>query len=567
MDFVLTLHSHLPWVLHHGRWPHGSDWLCEAATDTYLPLVLALEALERQGIPSPVTLGLTPVLANQLAHHDFAAELEAFFAQRLEAAREAETDFTARGESELAPVARFWRVRLERLRRAFRRLDGDLLGALRGFAARGTIELLSSAATHGFLPLLARDESVRLQLQLGHQEHIRLLGVAPSGLWLPECAYRGAGPWRPHPAAPTQDWRSGLEEQLEASGYSFFYVDAHMAAAGAPLGLYGEREFVDGVREPARTPLDVVAPRSPYRAYGVGSASVTALVRDPQSSLRVWSRHEGYPGDGAYLEFHKIRWPGGLKCWRVTGVQVDLGAKEPYDFNIARARAYRHAGDYAALLVRLAAAVHPLGGEVIVAPFDTELFGHWWFEGVDFLSDLYRRLARQGTVRPTTAGAHLAQSAGSLRQRIQLADGSWGANGDYSRWLNAETIWTWRRLWALEERFWSLAQSGLAAEAPAAGSPHATVWRQATRELLLAQSSDWQFIIATGAAADYAERRFREHCDNLDELLRALEDGTPEAVARGADRAQALYRLNDLFPDPLPAVVAALGAPRREDWR
>ena len=303
MDFVFTLHSHLPWVLHHGRWPHGSDWLCEAAVDTYLPLIECLDRLADDAVAAPLTIGVTPILANQLAHPDLAEELEAFLAQRLEACDLAVQDFKKTGETHLIPHTGYWRVRLERLRRRFRSLNGGITGELAAHARAGRIELVSSAATHGFLPLLRRSESVRLQLATGRAEHRRLFGLDPAGLWLPECAYR-----------------PGLEHPIADAGFQFFFVDSHMAQAGRSLNLYGEADFIDGRREPAETPLDRYYPRSPYRAYRVGQGGrVTAFVRDPESTLRVWSRHQGYPGDGGYLEFHKIRWPGGLKLWRVTG--------------------------------------------------------------------------------------------------------------------------------------------------------------------------------------------------------------------------------------------------------
>lgn len=554
MDLVLTLHSHLPWVLHHGRWPHGSDWLCEAAVDTYLPLLAALDALERQAVPVPLTIGVTPVLANQLAHPDFGREVEAFLAQRIEACDEALADFRASGEDALVPLTGFWRVHLTRLRRRLRAMGWDPIARLRHHAQAGRVELTSSAATHGFLPLLARDESIRLQLRLGQAEHRRLFGSDAAGCWVPECAYRPAGPWAPHPSAPEAGHRRGLEDHLAGAGFAYFFADAHQAEAGRTLGLYGEPDVVDGIREPAEAPLDAMYPRSPYRAYDLAMAGppVSVLVRDPVSSLRVWSRYHGFPGDDGYLEFHKIRWPGGLKLWRVTGTQVELGAKQPYDPNVARARAHRHAGEFVALLVSLASAAQPAGGEVIAVPFDTELFGHWWFEGVDFLGDLYRGLARQGAVRPAAAGTHLARAG--RRPRLALAEGSWGANGDFSKWLNPETAWTWQRLWPLEARYWDLARAQLPGLAPG----RRAAWAQATRELLLAQSSDWQFIISTGAAADYAERRFSAHCEALAALLDGLEaGGSADGAALDALTAR-LHALDDLFPDPLPAALAAL---------
>src|SRR5262245_20845454 len=169
MDFVLTLHSHLPWVLHHGRWPHGSDWLCEAAVDTYLPLLEVLDRLEREGTGAPLTIGVTPVLANQLAHPDFSSELAAFLAQRLEACDETEGDLVVSGETHLVPIIHFWRARLERFRCRLAGAEDGIVGMLARHARAGRIELISSAATHGFLPLLRCPESVKLQLRLGRR--------------------------------------------------------------------------------------------------------------------------------------------------------------------------------------------------------------------------------------------------------------------------------------------------------------------------------------------------------------------------------------------------------------
>ena len=176
------------------------------------------------------------------------------------------------------------------------------------------------------------------------------------------------------------------------------------------------------------------------------------------------------------------------------------------------------------------------------------LFGHWWFEGVDFLGAVYRELRRHPGVRPATAGQHLADHP--ARTTLRLAEGSWGANGDHSMWLNDRTAWTWPRLRALEDRFWDAAPAALASP------PARPVLAQAARELLLAQASDWQFMISTGAVPDYAERRFKLHCDDAERLLAALAPG-----ASGWERlAEELSRRDDLFPDVLTAVEEALEA-------
>ncbi len=541
MDFVLTLHSHLPYVLNHGRWPHGSDWLCEAAVDTYLPLLEQLQALDRERVPAPVTIGFTPVLANQLASPAFGRELEAFLDQRLAACAEAPASLAATGDSSLLPLAEYWRHRLERLRNLFHASNGDLLGAFRALRARGALEIIGSAATHGYLPLLRRDESIRLQLRVGFHEHIRLFGEPPTGCWLPECAYR-----------PRRDARPGIEEHLAEVGFRYFFVDAHLASAGTALGSYGDvplgAERFDADRHPSPPEPESKAVRSPYRAYRVSRAKpgVLALVRDPRSSMQVWSRQQGYPGDEWYLEFHKIRWPGGLKLWRVTGGNVDLGDKGPYDPERARGRTGEHARHFSGLLDQLASEQSAL----VVAPFDTELFGHWWFEGVDFLAETYRELRHRPTIHPVTAGQHIAATPSATA--IQLAEGSWGVHGDHSMWLNPETRWTWDRLWALEDAFWNVAPGALAS--PAARP----ILAQAARELLLAQASDWQFMISTGAVPDYAERRFRLHCDDTARLVEAIRTGSLDGAARLADE---LWQRDGVFPDVLEGVAAALGTP------
>lgn len=549
MDFVLTLHSHLPYVLHHGRWPHGSDWLCEAALDTYLPLIEELQTLRRDGVPAPVTLGVTPILANQLAHPDFVSELEHLLGERLKACSKAEPELNKTGEQASVPLVRYWRERMERLRNLFRHVDGDLLSVLRQLSEQGQLEIIGSAATHGYLPLLACEESLRLQLHVGFSEHRRLFGRSPRGCWLPECAYR---------PSDVKPGFAGIEQYLGEVGFEFFFVDSHLAAAGAPLGGYHDVplgvERFDAERHDVLTTKRTVAQRSPYWAYHVspgGPRDVRAFVRDPRSSMQVWSRDHGYPGDGWYLEFHKIRWPGGLKLWRVTGPRTDLGDKLSYDPDMAAGRASEHGRHFVSLLESIAADQRD-AGDVIVAPFDTELFGHWWFEGVSFLGHVYRALASNSAVHPVTASGHT--DAGMPSPGIRLAEGSWGANGDHSMWLNEGTRWTWERLHPLEERFWRLVPAALASEQTR------PVLAQAARELLLAQSSDWQFIISTGAVVDYAEERFELHCADTDELLDALEpSASAEDVTHARSRAEELEKRDDVFPDVLLSVEAVVG--------
>ena len=553
-DFIFALHSHLPYVLNHGRWPHGSDWICEAAVDTYLPLLEVFRGLAADNVPAPVTIGFTPVLANQLTSSTFVSELETFFDQRIKACDEAPASLAAGGDTNLLPLVGFWRKRLARLRELFQDIDQDLIGAFRALEDAGRIEIIGSAATHGYLPLLARDESIRLQLAVGVSEHSRIFGRSPKGCWLPECAYRPRGTWEPWPTAPRTGVRRGIEEHLADAGFQYFFVDAHLAAAGRPLGLSGDPAGDPIVHTPGRPSAPSEPLRSPYRAYRVAHGAVAAYVRDPRASMQVWSRFEGYPGDEWYLEFHKMRWPGGLKLWRVTGAGVDLGQKQPYNPEAGAGRARDHASHFAHLLEGVAADQAQNRESVVVAPFDTELFGHWWFEGPSFLAEVYRAVAGKRGIQPATGAEHLESHP--PRAAIRLPWGSWGANGDSSMWLSDQTAWTWERLWPLEQAFWDAAPDALTS---AAARP---VLAQAARELLLSQSSDWQFIISTGAAADYAEKRFRQHCDDAETLIAALAAGREGGLEAAHRLADELYRRDNLFPNVLPAISAALGGSR-----
>lgn len=295
-------------------------------------------------------------------------------------------------------------------------------------------------------------------------------------------------------------------------------------------------------------------PHSPYQPYWIGHhgrrLAPRALIRDPRSSMQVWSRHGGYPGDGAYLEFHKIRYPGGLKLWRVTADNAGLGDKLPYEPDRATSQVQRHAKHFARLLGRVGDTIQRQGAELIVAPFDTELFGHWWFEGVDFVEELYRQIDLQGGVRPLTASSHLDNARADVA--LNLSAGSWGKDGDWSMWLNPETAWTWDELWALEEEFWRIAPDAIAR--PELHS----VLAQAARELLLAQASDWQFIITTGEAADYAEARIKLHISDCATLMRGLRSSDGE-LEKARQLAGELEVRDAIFPNILESLGACLG--------
>ena len=541
--FCLVLHTHLPMVLNHGRWPFGSDWLCEAAFECYLPLLEVAHRLVGDGVPPKWTVNLSPVLTEQLASPEFQKELSFYYENVRRACAESGEYFAREGRKDLVELTRFWEEFYERMWEMHRRIGGDIPGTFADLQRAGDVEIITCAATHGYLPLLSRDESIHLQLRTAVETHRRYFGAAPRGIWLPECAYRPRYQWTPptgRESGRARAMRPGLEELLAAHGLEYFVADAHLVAAGAPVFLYRDYVPRGGARGEAAgewmpAPGAARSPHVPYRvASRGGTGSAVAFIRDPRTTVQVWSRDHGYPGDHAYLEFHKKHFPGGLRLWRITDSSGDLGRKAPYVPAAAAERVRQHAAHFAGLVGETLAAAGAGGPALVCAPYDAELFGHWWFEGPLWLEQVARDTARAGIARMTLGEA---LELVPPRSTVALPEGSWGEGGDHRVWLNRDTEWTWDRVYSAEAEW----VEHLRREAPAGGDL-ARVLAQATRELLLLQASDWQFLITTGAARDYAERRVAEHYaefKRLSELARGF--GAGQSLA--PDDAAALRRL------------------------
>jgi 1,4-alpha-glucan branching enzyme len=555
--FALVLHTHLPMVVNHGRWPHGSDWLNEAAFECYLPLLEVAHRLVADGISPKWTINLSPVLTEQLASPEFQKELAFYYDNVRRACADSRAEFTKSGAAQLAGLCDFWEEHYERMWELHRRIGGDIPGTFGELHRGGHIEIITCAATHGYLPLLSRDESIHLQLRTAVESHKRHFGAAPRGIWLPECAYRPRYEWTP----PTgqrrgrdRRMRPGIEELLAVHGLEFFIADSHLVAAGEPVFLY--RDFVPVRREAAEhaaPAIPVNEARSPYAPYRVasrgGSGSAVAFIRDPKTTLQVWSRDHGYPGEYEFLEFHKKHFPGGLRFWKITDHKGDLGSKGIYDPKVAAEKVALQAGHFVGLVRdTLQSAVAAEGGPALVcSPYDSELFGHWWFEGPMWLEHVARHMARNSVTAMT-----LSESLRVVPPRITLSlpEGSWGEGGDHRVWLNRDTEWTWDRVYSAEEEWVEHLARG-----DGGSSDLKRVLAQATRELLLLQSSDWQFLITTGAARDYAERRVAEHYaefKRLSEMASTLRDGEPLSV-EAANTLRRLEREDFVFPDLDPA--------------
>ncbi|MGB3484078.1 MAG: glycoside hydrolase family 57 protein [Mycobacterium sp.] len=491
--FTLVLHTHLPWLAHHGRWPVGEEWLYQSWAASYLPLMRVLRSLAAEDRRGVLTLGLTPVVTAQLddpycldgMHHWLANwQLRALEATTLRD-RESLRTFGIHEHNEAGRA-------IEDFETLWRHGASPLL---RQLIDAGTVELLGGPLAHPFQPLLnprLRDFALREGLADAQQRFAH----TPTGIWAPECAY-----------AP------GMERTYAAAGVGHFMVDGPSLHGDTALGR------------------------------PVAESDVLAFGRDLQVSYRVWSPKSGYPGHAAYRDFHTYDHTTGLKPARVTGRNVPSDAKAPYDPQRADAAVDEHVTDFVDMVRhRLTSESRRLGRPAhVIAAFDTELFGHWWYEGPRWLERVLRALPEAGIQIGTLSDA---AARGFVGDPVQLPPSSWGSGKDWHVWsgdqvadlvtLNTEVVDT------------ALASVDKALEQSAPGVPPARdiVADQILRETLLTVSSDWPFMVSKDSAADYARYRAHLHAHATREITGALDSGRREAavrLAQGWNRADGLF--------------------------
>jgi len=551
--FTLVLHSHLPYVRLAGRWPHGEEWIHEAAVETYIPLLNVLYDLKEEGVNYRLNIGITPVLAEQLADPLVLRHLDDYLDMRIAAAQSDITYFESPGSADghLRYLAEWYKNLYTSIKTSFNeRFGRDIIGAFRRLQDSEYIEIIAGAATHPYLPLIARDNTIRAQIKMGLRSYERLFGRKPTSFWLPECAYRPAyfgDDGHLHP---------GLEHFLAEQNLRVFFSETHAITGGQPVGVAGgdvigpygsvKRRYVLPAFSEASIPQRQATTFSAYYvadtttgSQAVTHSGVAVIGRNDRTGQQVWSAEWGYPGDFDYREFHRKAGTSGIQYWRVTGNNVDLGQKDVYHPDWAAFKIDQHAEHYVHLvgdLIREHA--HKTGRYGLVAStYDTELFGHWWFEGVQWLGKVLRFLATDKSIDLMTASAYL--TAHPPTEVLSLPESSWGAGGEHFVWDNADNHWMWQPINEAEMRMAALAGRSITPTAD-----ESAVLNQAAREVMLMQSSDWQFQVTTGQAREYAIQRFNQHFERFEKLAAALEAGKP-------DRAYAdeLYEQDRLFPD------------------
>ena len=510
------LHAHLPFVRHpeHARFLE-EDWLFEGISESYLPLLRVFNGLESDRIPFRLTVSISPTLASMLADSALQQRYADYQQRQLDLA-ERELDRTS-SDSQLNEVAAMYVTLFRQNQLDYENLyKRNLVEALAAWQRKGNVELITTAATHAFLPFFAQQPSaVEAQIAQGVRCHRRLFSKRPSGFWLPECGYF-----------------EGVEGYLQAHDLPYFITESHAV-------LYCE-------------------PRPKYGVYApVQSANrVAAFARDPRSARSVWSATDGYPAHPSYRDFYRdigfdlpadylapylhgdgVRSATGIKYYAITG---DTEDKRPYQPEVAADTVRHHARNFLQARLTQIRELAPLMDRkpFLVCPYDAELFGHWWFEGPRWIDRLFREaVAHREDLQFATPGDYLATYPDN--QPATPSFSSWGDGGYAEVWLDESNDWVYPHLLRMSSRMEELVE-----KFPRVTGLHRRALNQAAREILLSQASDWAFIMKAGTAVDYAVRRTREHIENFNRIYESLLANRLDVAWLGTVEAR-----NNLFPD------------------
>jgi len=514
----IVLHAHLPYVRHPEHTSFFEEnWLFEAITECYVPLIDVLDRLQEDHIDYRLTLSLSPPLITMLRDELLQCRYLKHLNKLIELAeKEIVRTRNQQGYQQLAQFYR--RFFLNTLDTYQNRYHGDLLSAFIKHQASGKLELITCAATHGFLPLLSISETaVRNQVNIGVDTFKSNIGIKPNGFWLPECGY--------YP---------GLEAVLKNAGIQYFFVDTHS---------------IMNASEP---------PRHGVYAPLVCGNGVASFARDTESSQQVWSSKIGYPGDFDYREYYRdigfdldleyvapyilegtIRTNTGIKYHRITGGD---SPKEIYNQDNARKKAELHAQDFLTKRKQQVGSLS-LGMDrppIIIAPYDAELFGHWWFEGPHWLECVLRLASeKSSSIQTISCSDYLNQQP--ILQIATPSASTWGHQGYSAYWINEANDWIYPFLHKAGSQMENFVTE---LDGLSVNPLQKRALNQAVRSLLLAQASDWPFIMKSGTTIEYATKRITDHLARFNYLYDSILKGKIDERY-----LTALEIMDNIFPD------------------
>ena len=494
----LILHTHLPFVRHpeHERFLEEA-WLFEAISETYLPLLRMFERLDADGIPFRLTVSISPTLAHMLQDELLTQRYVDHLVLLLELAeKELERN---KKDPEALKVSQMYQEFYGRNLKDFEEVhERNLLKKFRYYQEAGYLELITTCATHAFLPhYQSYPAMIQSQVMTGVESHDRYFSKMPDGIWLPECGYF-----------------PGVEEFLKPYGIKYFISSTHGM-------LYAENRPHYGVYAPVKCPN-----------------GVAAFARDRASSRAVWSATDGYPGDPAYRDFYRDlgfdlpldyigpyindgvnRVNTGFKYHAITG---ESDQKNYYDPAVAQKKVQEHAAQFVENRIRQCETLKQYMDRppLITAPYDAELFGHWWFEGPDFLEAVIRGIHARSTELALVSPMDYLKIYPD-NQVTKPAFASWGEKGYGQVWLDGSNDWIYRHTHKLIERMQELVE-----RFPDEKGLKERTLNQAAREVLLSQASDWPFIMKAGTMVPYARKRIREHIHNFNYIYDSLSRNT-----------------------------------------
>lgn len=511
----LIFHAHLPYV-RHLEYPKflEENWLFESLNESYIPLLRVLNELKDEGVKYKLSICFTPTLLTMLTDVPLQERFVNYMNLRIELG-EKEVERTKREDTECHYMAEHYLAECKRNLELYESLERNILTAFKELSDEGYIELVASAATHAYLPIYKEyPNAIEAQVAMGMRTHERIFGEKAKGFWLPECGY--------YP---------GLDEVIKRNGASWCQLASQSVITSKDKSVYGG-----------------------YRPIELPS-TLNAFVRDWNITNLIWSSTSGYPCDSDYREFYRdigyylpleyvrpyihepdVRVFTGYKYYAISGKRDE---KYFYDMDKALSKVSLHVENFMYHIRRNSLMLNTMG---IKDPtynlcFDAELFGHRWYEGIDFLKKFFRSASRSEDFELTTPSSVLKEN-GKV-EKLRPNETSWGFGGGADTWLDGSNAWIYRHVFKAIERMEELTH-----RFPEQGSLKGRFLNQASREVLLAMASDWPCIMHDNTSVSYAKKRIENHIGSFNVVYSSMCKNTvnTEWLIKSENR-------NAIFPD------------------